>query len=823
MNEKALKTLEYNKIIEMLCERATCGPGRKRCEALLPSDEIDTIRRMQTETAAALSRLFKKGSPSFGNADDLGASLKRLEIGSALTQHELLQIASLLENAGRAKAYGQHDDDAKDCLDPVFSSLEAVPMLSGKIRRCLISEDEISSDASPELAKIRRNIRLNGERIRSQLQEMLSGSMRTYLQDAVVTIRDGRYCLPVKAEYRSQVTGMIHDQSSTGATIFIEPMAVVRLNNDIRALEIKEAREIEKILAELSAETAVYIEPIRWDMENLIELDFIFARAKLAMDMNATEPVFNTDGRIVLRSARHPLIDKKKVVPIDIRLGDSFDLLIVTGPNTGGKTVSLKTIGLLTLMGQSGLHIPTLDRSELAVFSEVYADIGDEQSIEQSLSTFSSHMTNTVSFLEKADRDSLVLFDELGAGTDPTEGAALAIAILSFLHRQGIRTMATTHYSELKIFALRTPGVENASCEFDVATLRPTYRLLIGVPGKSNAFAISKRLGLPDHIIDEARTQISEQDASFEDVLTSLEQRRVELDEQNRELEQQREALRDERREFQAEREKAGRSKDKIIRDANEEARRILQEAKEYADQTIHDFRKMSRQAGGMDTMERKRTELRKKMEKMGSSSQVRPAQRSGRKPKAGELKPGDGVKVLSLNLKGIVASMPDAKGNLFVRMGIMRSKVNIDDLELLNEPDILEEGSSGKGAFNTPISRYRADGTDRGANRPHSGNSRARKGSSGSSVRMEKAMSAETEINLLGMRVDEACAELDKFIDDAVIAHIDTVRIIHGKGTGKLREGVHAYLRSNRSVKSFHLAEYGQGDAGVTIAELNV
>jgi DNA mismatch repair protein MutS2 len=823
MNKKALKTLEYNKIIDMLCERATCGPGRKKCESLLPSDDIGTIRRMQTETAAALARLFKKGAPSFGNANDLGASLKRLEIGSALTQHELLQVASLLENAGRARAYGQHDDDSEDCLDPVFSSLEAVPMLSGKIRRCLISEDEVSSDASPELAKIRRNIKLNGERIRSQLQEMLSGSMRNYLQDAVVTIRDGRYCLPVKAEYRSQVTGMIHDQSSTGATIFIEPMAIVRLNNDIRALEIKEAREIEKILAELSEETAVYSEPIRWDMENLIELDFIFARAKLAMDMNATEPVFNTEGRIVLRSARHPLIDKKKVVPIDIRLGDTFDLLIVTGPNTGGKTVSLKTIGLLTLMGQSGLHIPTLDRSELSVFTEVYADIGDEQSIEQSLSTFSSHMTNTVSFLEKADRSSLVLFDELGAGTDPTEGAALAIAILSFLHRKKIRTMATTHYSELKIFALRTPGVENASCEFDVATLRPTYRLLIGVPGKSNAFAISKRLGLPDHIIDDAKAQISEQDASFEDVLSSLEQRRIELDEQNRELEKQREALREERREFQAEQEKAGRSKDKIIRDANEEAHRILQEAKDYADQTIHDFRKMGKQAGGMDAMERKRTELRKKMEKSGASSQVRPAQRSGRKPKAGELKPGEAVKVLSLNLKGIVASKPDAKGNLFVRMGIMRSKVNIDDLELINEPDILEEGASGKGAFNTPISRYRADGTDRGANRSHSGNSRVRKGSSGSGVRMEKALNAETEINLLGMRVDEACAALDKFIDDAVIAHIDTVRIIHGKGTGKLREGVHAYLRSNRSVKSFHLAEYGQGDAGVTIAELNV
>lgn len=821
MNEKALTTLEYNKIIAMLADRATCEPGKKKCEELLPSDDIGTIRRMQEETAAALSRLFKKGSPSFGNAHDIRASLKRLEIGSALTQHELLEVASLLENAGRAKAYGSREDEQKDCLDDVFESLEAVPMLSGRIRRCLISEDEVSSDASPELGRIRRNIRLNGERIRSSLQEMISGSMRNYLQDAVVTIRDGRYCLPVKAEYRSSVSGMIHDQSSTGATIFIEPMAVVRLNNDIRSLEIKEAREIERILAELSEETAVYREQIGWDLENMIELDFIFARAKLAMDMNATEPVFNTEGRIRLRSARHPLIDRKTVVPIDLRLGDEFDLLIVTGPNTGGKTVSLKTIGLLTLMGQAGLHIPALDRSELAVFSEVYADIGDEQSIEQSLSTFSSHMTNTVSFLEKADRSSLVLFDELGAGTDPTEGAALAIAILSFLHRQHIRTMATTHYSELKIFALRTPGVENASCEFDVATLRPTYRLLIGVPGKSNAFAISKRLGLPDHIIDEARAQISEQDASFEDVLTSLEQRRVALDEQNRELAKKREELENERKEFEAKEQKTNQSRDKIIREANEEARQILQSAKEYADQTIHDIRKLGRQGNSIDAMERKRTELRKKMEKTGASSQVKPAQRSGRKPRADELKPGDGVKVLSLNLKGIVASKPDAKGNLFVRMGIMRSKVSIDDLELLNEPDILEEGASGKGAFNTPISRYRADGTDRGAR--SSGNSKGKKGSGASGVRMEKAMTAATEINLIGLHVDEACAELDKFIDDAVIAHIETVRIIHGKGTGRLREGIHAYLRSNRSVKSFHLAEFGQGDAGVTIAELNV
>jgi DNA mismatch repair protein MutS2 len=828
MNEKALKTLEYNKIIAMLAECATSTPGRKKCEELLPSDDIGEISRMQDETAAALSRLFKKGSPSFGNAHDIRGSLKRLEIGSALTQKELLQIASLLENAGRAKAYGEHDDGETDLLDPVFDSLEPVPMLSSRIRRCLISEDEVSSDASSELARIRRQIKINEDRIRSQLQEMISGSMRNYLQDAVVTVRDGRYCLPVKAEYRSQVSGMIHDQSSTGATYFIEPMAIVRLNNDIRALEIKEAREIEKILAQLSEEAAVYAEPIGWDLENMIELDFIFARAKLAMDMNATRPILNTEGRIRLRSARHPLLDKKNVVPIDIRLGDEFDLLIVTGPNTGGKTVSLKTIGLLTLMGQVGLHIPTLDRSELAVFSEVYADIGDEQSIEQSLSTFSSHMTNTVSFLEKADQRSLVLFDELGAGTDPTEGAALAIAILSYLHRQQIRTMATTHYSELKIFALQTPGVENASCEFDVSTLRPTYRLLIGVPGKSNAFAISKRLGLPDHIIDEAKAQISEQDASFEDVLSSLEQRRISLEEQNAELEKVKGELAEERRALEEKQKKFEQTRDRIVRDANEEARKILQEAKDYADQTIRDFRKFRKNAGNSDQMERKRNELRKKLEKAEASSAVKPAERSRKKPKPDELKPGDSVKVLSLNLKGIVASKPDSRGNLFVRMGIMRSKVNIDDLELIDEPDIFQDGTDARknlrGAGGT---MYETDSSRSGKRGRHSvqnpSSGKGGRGSGVSGVRMEKAMMAGTEINLLGRTVDEACAELDKFIDDAVMAHISEVRIIHGKGTGRLREGVHRYLRSNRSVKSFRLAEYGEGDAGVTIAELYV
>ena len=538
MNKKALKTLEYDKIIDLLAARATSPLGESLCRSLVPLEDLGTIRRMQEETGAALNRLFKKGSISFGNARDLRPALGRLALGSSLNQSELLSVAGLLENTARVKSYGRKErpDAPGDRLDELFELLEPLTPLSSEIRRCILSEEEISDDASPGLRQVRRSIRLNGERIHSQLGSLMNGPLRTYLQDAVITMRNGRYCLPVKSEYRSQVSGMIHDQSSTGSTVFVEPMAVVKLNNEIRELEIAEAREIEKILAELSAQAAQNLEAIRYDLDNMAELDFIFARASLAMDMNATEPVFNEDGRIRLRQARHPLIDKKKVVPIDLTLGEDFDLLIITGPNTGGKTVSLKTLGLLTLMGQSGLHIPALDRSQLALFREVYADIGDEQSIEQSLSTFSSHMTNVVSFLEKADSDSLVLFDELGAGTDPTEGAALAIAILSYLHRVGVRTMATTHYSELKLFALSTEGVENACCEFDVETLRPTYRLLIGVPGKSNAFAISSKLGLPDFIIEEARQQLSEQDESFEDVLTTLEQNRIALEHEKEEL-----------------------------------------------------------------------------------------------------------------------------------------------------------------------------------------------------------------------------------------------------------------------------------------------
>ena len=789
MNEKALSTLEYDKIIEMLTSRASSPLGKIRCEDLVPSSSLGEIEYRQQQTQDALTRLFQKGNLSFGSVKDVRGSLKRLEIGSTLGITELLQICGLLENTARVKSYGrrERENGLTDSLDELFDSLEPLSGLSAEIRRCILSEDEISDDASSTLKQIRRSMKVTGERIHTQLSGMVSGSARTYLQDAVITMRNGRYCIPVKAEYKSQVPGMIHDQSSTGSTLFIEPMAIVKLNNDIRDLELKEAAEIEVILATLSELAANNREVIQYNLENMVELDFIFARASLAMDMNATRPIFNTDSYINIRKGRHPLIAKEKVVPIDIHLGKEFHLLIVTGPNTGGKTVSLKTVGLLTLMGQSGLHIPALDRSELSIFDEVYADIGDEQSIEQSLSTFSSHMTNVVSFIEKADPHSLVLFDELGAGTDPTEGAALAIAILNHLQKQGIRTMATTHYSELKVYALSTPGVENASCEFDVETLRPTYRLLIGVPGKSNAFAISGKLGLPSYIIDEAKKQISEQDESFEDVISTLEANRVTIEKERLEIEKYKEEIHTLKSQLEAKQEKLDQRKERIIQEANEEAHAILREAKEYADQTMKNFHKFGQANISVKEMEAERQKLRQKMTKVEKNISIKEKKTTG-SLKASDLHLGDGVKVLSLNLKGTVSSLPDSKGFLFVQMGIMRSKIHISDLALLQEEAVITAPNMQK--------------------------------TSAGKIKMSKSSSVGIEINLLGKTVDEAIAELDKYLDDAYLAHIPSVRIVHGKGTGALRKGFHNYLRKVKYVSSFRLGEFGEGDAGVTIVE---
>ena len=790
MNQKALSSLEYPKIIERLIEKASSPMGKELCRKLQPSTDINKIRLMQTQTKDALTRLFQKGSVSFGSVKDIRGSLKRLEIGSSLGIMEILSVCALLENTSRVKAYsrGDRSDLPSDSLDSMFEQLAPLTPLSSEIRRCILSEDEISDDASPALRQVRRNMKVTNDRIHTQLSGLVNGNARTYLQDSVITMRNGRYCIPVKAEYKGQVPGMIHDQSSTGSTLFIEPMAVVKLNNDMRELELQEQKEIEIILAGLSEQIAEEREAIALNLELMVQLDFIFARAGLAMDMNGSEPVFNEEGRVLLKKARHPLIPKKKVVPIDIRLGDDFDLLIITGPNTGGKTVSLKTVGLLTLMGQAGLHIPALDRSELALFHEIYADIGDEQSIEQSLSTFSSHMTNIVSFLEKADSRSLVLFDELGAGTDPTEGAALAISILSYLHDKGIRTMATTHYSELKVYALSTPGVENACCEFSVETLRPTYRLLIGIPGKSNAFAISSKLGLSDQIIERAKEQISEQDESFEDVLSSLEENRVTIENERLEIARYKEEIKTLKAQLESRQEKLDAQRDRILRQANEEAHKVLEEAKEYADQTMKLFHKFQKNNVDTSAVERERQELRKRMNKAEKNMSDR---QKTKKPKklltAKDIRPGDSVKVLSMNLKGTVGSRPDSKGFLFVQMGIIRSKVHLSDLELVDEPVITTPSLQKTGA---------------------------------GKIRMSKSASVSTEINLLGRTVDEAIAELDKYLDDAYIAHLKSVRIVHGKGTGALRKGIHDYLRRQKHVSSFRLGEFGEGDAGVTIVD---
>lgn len=788
MNSKVLRVLEYTKIIDRLTEKATSEQGRRLTKALIPMTDLEEIQKAQQETADALGRLFRKGSTSFGGNKDLGYCIKSLEVGSALPISELLRIAAFLENVSRIKGYGrkERDDIPGDSLDIYFDALEPLTPLATEIRRCILSEEEIADDASSTLKHIRRSIALTNDKIHSQLTSMINGSLRTYLQDAVVTMRNNRYCIPVKSEYKGQVPGMVHDQSSSGSTFFIEPAAVVSLNNELKELAIKEQEEIEVILADLSAQTGAYTQELAANQQAMTTLDFIFAKAALAMEQNATMPVFNTEHKIHIRQGRHPLLDKKSVVPIDIRLGTDFDLLIITGPNTGGKTVSLKTVGLLTLMGQSGLHIPALDRSELSVFREVYADIGDEQSIEQSLSTFSSHMTSIVSILKEADEDSLCLFDELGAGTDPTEGAALATAILDHLHRSGIRTMATTHYSELKVYALSTDHVENACCEFSVETLRPTYRLLIGIPGKSNAFAISSKLGLPDYIIEDAKKHITEDKESFEDLLADLENSRLTIEKERLEIESYKNEVKSLKEKLESKQEKMDQSRDRILREANEQAREILQEAKEVADETIRTFQKAG-SASSMKDLEKSRQKVRDKISEKNDKLALKNSKPTHKLLKPNQLKLGDSVKVVSMGLKGTVSSLPDKSGRLFVQCGIIRSQVSLDDLVLIEEETVkttkMQRTSSGR-------------------------------------LKMSKSYAISPEINLLGKTVDEALAELDKYLDDAYLAHLPSVRIVHGKGTGTLRSAVQNYLRKNKTVKSYRQGEFGEGDAGVTIAE---
>ncbi|MBS1422288.1 MAG: endonuclease MutS2 [Lachnospira sp.] len=787
MNYKSLTTLEYDKIIDRLVSFAASDKAKERLKKLVPMTDIHDINAALSETSDALSRVYAKGAVSFGGVHDVGASVKRLEIGSSLNTVELLHISSLLTAAARVKNYYE---DTTDSLTGYFHALEPLTPLNTEIKRCILSEDEISDDASANLRSIRRQKVLAAERIHTELNKMLnSSSVRNCLQDFVITSRSGRYCLPVKAEYKSQVPGMVHDQSATGSTLFIEPAAVVKLNNDIRELELKEQAEIEAILAELSAKASEFTDELLTDFQVLTTLDFIFAKAQMSKQYKCSCPVMNTNNYINIKKGRHPLIDPHKVVPIDIYLGKDFNLLIITGPNTGGKTVSLKTVGLLTLMAQSGLHIPALDHSELAVFDNVFADIGDEQSIEQSLSTFSSHMTNTVSILNEADAHSLILFDEIGAGTDPTEGAALAISILNDLHKRGITTMATTHYSEIKVYALTTDGVENACCEFDVESLRPTYRLLIGIPGKSNAFAISKKLGLPDYIIKDASARMDADDVQFEDLLSDLEHSRITIEKERAEINAYKQEIQQLKDELKTKSDRLDERRDKILRKANEEAAAILKDAKEYADQTI---KTMNKHGMTVKELEKQRSAIRDKMNKRQEKLSVQAA-----KPKAhkahdiSEFKVGTHVRVLSMNLIGTVTAPPSPKGEITVQMGSLSTKTKINNLEILvGYKDPEEAKKAPKGA-----------------------------GGSGK-IKMSKAASISHEINLLGLTVDEAVAKLDKYLDDAYISRIPQVRIVHGKGTGALRNGVTAYLRGVPYIKSFRLGEIGEGDTGVTIVD---
>lgn len=787
MNEKVLKTLEFNKIIEKLVNFAGSAMGREKCEALVPVSDREQVEVLQQETADALSRLYKKGTLSFSGLPDIGASIKRLEIGSTLGAGELMKLSSMLTATLRVKNYGANGgDEVQDSLSERFSLLEPLSILNNEIARCIISEEEIADDASPGLKSVRRQIKAANDKIHEQLAKLITDSgTKLMLQDAIVTMRNGRYCLPVKQEYKNSFGGMLHDQSATGSTAFIEPASVVKLNNELAELGIREQQEIEKVLAALSEQAAQHTEALAFNRATLAEFDFIFARAVLAKQMKAIQPKFNDRRYINIRKGRHPLIDPHRVVPIDIYLGDEFNLLVITGPNTGGKTVSLKTVGLFTLMGQAGLHIPAMDGSELGIFKEVYADIGDEQSIEQSLSTFSSHMTNTVKILEQADEESLTLFDELGAGTDPTEGAALAMSILTYLHNLGARTMATTHYSELKIFALSTEGVSNACCEFDVETLRPTYRLLIGIPGKSNAFAISSKLGLPEFIIERAREFIGTKDESFEDVISRLEESRVAMERERAETTKLHAEAEELRKKFAEKNTRIDNAKDRILREANEKARDILQEAKDYADEVIRKYNKWGQTGAGKE-MELERDALREKLGDKDNSLALK-AKKAKKKAVPEDFKVGDTVHVLSLNLKGTVSTLPNAKGDLYVQMGILRSLVNIRDLEPAEaEPDEEEKKartSSGK-------------------------------------IRMSKSLNISTELNIIGKRVDEAMPLVDKYLDDAYLAHLPKVTIIHGRGTGALKEAVHSHLKRAKYVKSFRVGEFGEGDHGVTIVE---
>ena len=800
MNTKALITLEYDKIIKKLETFASSTMGKALCKDLLPSSDYEEILSAQTETKDALTRLYKTGYLSFQGLSDIRPHLRLLEIDSTLNTKELLDIARLLSITAQAVEYGDTEDDimAYDSLNSYFGELDSLEFLYQRITQCILSEDEISDDASSALKDIRREIKQTNISIHNKLTSVInSQNNKTMLQDALITVRNGRYCVPVKTEYRNAFPGMIHDQSSSGSTLFIEPMAVVQLNNHLKELDIKEKMEIEKILQSLSAQAASCSRELEENQKILTKLDFIFAKAKYAKEYQGTEPIFNTDGIVDIKQGRHPLLDPKKVVPIHIYIGEDFNMLLLTGPNTGGKTVSLKTVGLFQLMGQAGLHIPAFQGSRLAVFSDIFADIGDEQSIEMNLSTFSSHMTNLVHILDEADPNSLVLLDELCGGTDPTEGAALAIAILDDLHTGKIRTVATTHYAELKMYAMDTPGVENACCEFDLETLSPTYRLLIGIPGKSNAFAISRKLGLDEHIIEGAADQIDESVKDFETILADLEKSKQTIEKEQEEILEYRKEIETLRKSLKSRQDNIKEKRDKMLRDAREEAHNIISEAKEIADSTIREYNKLKKQNKNPDAnkkMEHMRSDLRGRMTKLEGQMAYKSKKKNKKRHEANDFHVGDEVYVTSLSLAGTVSTLPNAKGDLYVQMGMMRSLVNIKDLEIT------------KTAKDVKRENQRNESRNRGR------------------TAINKSASIRPEINVMGMTVDEAIAQLDKYIDDACLANLAQITVVHGKGTGALRKGLHNYfkqLKKQKRISGYRDGEYGEGDLGVTVVIL--
>jgi len=792
MNEKVFSTLEFNKITRELTALAVSPMAKELAEALSPSYDIYEIKQHQKETSEAETMLMRKGDMPLGGFREIRPQVKRVSMGGNLGIAELLNIGSFLYACRRAKNYSvnENKNEVYENIGPLFDALCEAPKLEKEIERSILSETEISDEASQGLKSVRREIAVSNDRIKEHLNGIINSSAyRTMLQDYVITIRNDRYCVPVKSEYRNSFPGMVHDQSNTGSTLFIEPLSVVQLNNRIKELQSKEKEEIDKILQKLSQQVFENIDIITANLDIMTRLDFIFAKGKLSIAMKATEPLFNDKGFINLKKARHPLLDVKTVVPINIYLGGDFTTLLITGPNTGGKTVALKTLGLFQLMGQAGLHIPALDNSELAVFDEVFADIGDEQSIEQNLSTFSAHMKNIVYILENITDNSLVLFDELGAGTDPVEGAALAMSIISSLKARNIRTAVTTHYSELKVYAISTDGVENASCEFDVESLRPTYRLLIGIPGKSNAFAISKRLGLSDDIISGAQEFIGKEDAKFEDVITDLEISKKSVVIEQEKAEQYRLEAEKLKKEVEQQREKIEQQKEKILSKAKDDARTIYQKAKEEADSIIKEMNRDARERAGQEKLNSSRRVIKEKLENASTEANRTLAKRKKSLKPVDKLSIGDTVYIVSFDQHGTVLSVPDSNKDVFVQIGMMKVKVPLSEL-VFDDFSINEKQETQKRGFST-------------------------------AARSGKSMNIKSELDIRGQTVEEGVGNADKYIDDAFLAGLSQVMIIHGKGTGVLRAAIQQFLSQNSHVKSYRYGKYGEGETGVTVVEL--